>query len=272
MKILDREVFAVSLVKFRKNGETDPDKSASGFFYEHINKLYFVTNRHVIIDEKDEFFPDSLELNLHIDKENLDKSKKYTINLYEGNKKLWLEHPTYGKKIDVVALPVDKDEINSKFHVEAFSEKDLLSPRRFISIGDDLLVVGYPLGIRDTKHKTPIVRSAIIASVYPLPFDGEQYFLIDSFLHEGTSGSPVLLKPSDVIRDINGRAHLIQDRIASFKRPLIGINSGAFIPTNWEPCEEEQTKEKGCPRMGLNKVWFASLIPEILVGKVDLPS
>jgi S1-C subfamily serine protease len=264
MKILDREIFAVSLVKFRKNGITDPDKSASGFFYEHTNKLYFVTNRHVIIDEEYDFVPDSLELNLHINQEDLNKNKKYTINLYEEDKKLWLEHPTGGKKIDVVAVPVDKDEIDSKFHVVAFSEKDLISPRRFISIGDDLLVVGYPLGIRDTKHKTPIVRSAIIASVYPLPFDGEQYFLIDSFLHDGTSGSPVLLKPSDVIRDVSGRARLIHDRKASFKRELIGINSGAFIPTNWEPCKEEQIKENGCPRMGLNKVWFASLIPEIL--------
>lgn len=267
MIIFDHEVFAVSLVKFRKNGITDPIKSASGFFYKTLNKLYFFTNRHVVIDENNEFFPDCLELNLHTDREDLNKSKKFSINLYEGDKKLWLEHPVGGKEIDVVALNVDKNEIASKFHVEAFSEKDLLSPRRYISIGSDLLVVGYPLGIRDTKHKTPIIRSAIIASVYPLPFDGNPYFLIDSFLHNGTIGSPVLLKPSNIIRDINGRARLIQDKKASFKRDLIGINSGAFIPTDWEPCEEEQRMEKGCPRMGLNIVWFASLIPEILSGQ-----
>lgn len=267
MKILDHEVFAVSLVKFKINGKTDSNKSASGFFYEHINKLYFITNRHVIFDEEDKFFPDSLELNLHIDEENLDKSKKYSIDLYKGNKKLWLEHPIDGKNIDVAALPVDIEDIKSEFHVVAFRDKDLLSANRSISIGDDLLVVGYPLGIRDTIHKTPIVRSAIVASVYPLPFNGEKYFLIDSFLHDGTSGSPVLLKPSFVIRSIEGRARLSPDRNASFTRRLIGINSGAFIPTNWEPCDEEQTKEKRCPRMGLNKVWFASLIPEILNGQ-----
>ncbi|NPV63623.1 MAG: trypsin-like peptidase domain-containing protein [Methanotrichaceae archaeon] len=266
MKILDREVFAVSLIKFRKHDATLED-SASGFFYEDLNKLFFVTNRHVVVDEEEDFFPDSLELNLHTDQEDLSRSKKYTISLYEGDMRLWLEYPRDGKGIDVVALPVDKDEIDSEFHVEAFSKKDLLSPRRYISIGDDLLVVGFPLGIRDTKHKTPIVRSAIIASVYPLPFDGKPYFLIDSFLHDGTSGSPVLLKPSDVIRDVNGRARLVHDKTASFKRELIGVNSGAFIPTNWEPCDMEQIREDGCPRMGLNKVWFASLIPEIINGK-----
>ena len=105
-----------------------------------------------------------------------------------------------------------------------------------VSIGDDLLVIGYPLGIRDTKHKTPIIRSAIMASVYPLPFDGMPYFLIDSFLHEGTSGSPVLLKPSTVNRYINRGAELNLDRISSFEKKLIGIHSGSFIPVDWNPC------------------------------------
>ncbi len=263
MKILDKEVFAVSPVRFKRASEKE-DCSASGFLYEDRGDLYFITNRHVVVDEEIGFFPEEIDLNLHTDQNDLTKSETFSIPLREGEKKLWLEHqPVNGEEVDVVALPVRKEDIIPHFHVMPFSKKDLLNPSRYISIGDDLLVIGYPLGIRDTKHKTPIIRSAIMASVYPLPFDGKPYFLIDSFLHEGTSGSPVLLKPSDVIRDINGHARLNQDRIASFKRMLIGINSGAFIPSNWRPCEAEQT-EKGCPRIGLNEVWFAWLIPEII--------
>ena len=94
---------------------------------------------------------------------------------------------------------------------------------------NDLIVVGYPLGLYDSMHNTPIIRSATIAIVYPLPFEGKDYFLIDSRLHKGTSGSPVILKPQD---------------------NLVGIHSGQL---------EEDTN--------LNIVWYAELIPEIICGK-----
>lgn len=264
MKILDKEIFAVSPIRFKRDGKTD-DSTATGFFYKDRDEFYFITNRHVVIDEETGFFPDELELNLHTDQNDLTKCKKFSIQLRDGEKKLWIEHqPVNEEYVDVAVLPVRKEDLLPHFHVLPFNESDLLHPSRYISIGDDLLVIGYPLGIRDTKHKTPIIRSAVMASVYPLPFDGKPYFLIDSFLHEGTSGSPILLKPSLLNRNIDSRARLNLDSRSSFERKLLGIHSGSFIPLNWNPCDEEQLRKTGCPRIGLNKVWFASLIPEII--------
>ncbi len=262
MRILDKEVFAVSPVRFKKNGKIG-EGSASGFFYKHQDKLYFITNRHVVIDEEAGFSPDELDLNLHIDPNNLIKTDKFSIPLMEGKRKLWLEHqPVDGEEVDVVAVPVKEDI--SRFHIAPFNINDLLPTGRYVSIGDDLLVVGYPLGIRDTMHKTPVIRSAIMASIYPLPFDGKPYFLIDSFLHGGTSGSPVLLKPSSTVRFIDGHVAPNLDKWGSYKRYLLGIHSGSFIPSNWKPCKVEIEDNGICPRLGLNKVWFASLILEII--------
>jgi hypothetical protein len=100
-------------------------------------------------------------------------------------------------------------------------------------------------------------------SIYPHEI-ARSHFLIDSFLHEGTSGSPVLLKPSLLNRNIDSRARLNLDSRSSFERKLLGIHSGSFIPMDWDPCNEGQLGEKGCPRLGLNEVWFASLIPKII--------
>ncbi len=35
---------------------------ASGFFYTLADRLYLITNRHVVIKEDDDYFPDELQL------------------------------------------------------------------------------------------------------------------------------------------------------------------------------------------------------------------
>lgn len=251
-EILDHEVFAVSQIRYKKDGKPLECNTATGFFYKHKGQLYFITNRHAVFDVEDCFFPDELILSLH---KKIGISGDFSINLRDSNhEKLWLEHLQY-QYVDIAVIRVDEEKIKEKgFHVEAFSRDYDLPGNRYISIGDYLLVVGYPLGIHDGKHNTPIIRSAIMASVYPLPFDGKPYFLIDSCLHEGTSGSPVLLQPTTVIRYTNGRAEVVMDRKESFKRYLLGIHCA-----DWD--KYNQTN--------LNFVWYAKLITEIIEGNQD---
>ena len=68
--------------------------------------------------------------------------------------------------------------------------------------------------------------------------------------HNGTSGSPVLTKPTTFIRNFNGKAELVHDSIKSFKKYLIGVHSEKF--------------DERYPELDLSFVWFASLIPEII--------
>jgi hypothetical protein len=224
--VFRKSIFAVSQVKFAKGGKTKEPDSATGFFCGLDGQLYFITNRHNVIDEDDWFYPDELRLKLHTDQDDLTKNETFPIPLYDKeDKPAWLEHPK-GKKIDVVALPVDGP--TTSFFITPFNKENFGRADVYVSIGNDLIVVGYPLGLYDSKHNTPIIRSATIASVYPLPFEGEDYFLIDSRLHNGTSGSPVILKPQEY---------------------LIGIHSSQLEDTN------------------LNIVWYAKLIPEIICSK-----
>jgi len=232
---------------------------ASGFFWAHEKKLFFVTNRHVVVDEESGYGPDELQLRLHTNPDDIRANAFLSVTLYDcKHRSVWLEHPTGGKQVDVVAVPLDHDEVRSRFVVRAFSNGDLVPEDIELGIGKDLLVIGYPLGYYDEIHNLPIVRNAVMASIYPVPFRGNPYCLIDSRLHSGTSGSPVITKPSTIHRRVDGSVGLFTDDSAGF---LVGIHSATVDL----PCARDQWDEP----LGLNVVWFASLLSEIVPGSVS---
>ncbi len=58
---------------------------------------------------------------------------------------------------------------------------------------EDVLFIGYPNDIYDTKNLLPIVRKGITATPISLDFEGEPKFLIDASIFPGSSGSPVVI-------------------------------------------------------------------------------
>lgn len=282
MEINDKEIFAVAPVtcicrdyKIRAHQIC----KATGFFYRHEGKIYFITNRHVVIDEEEGYYPERLDLRLHLYRKNLRDNRIYKMPLYDEKKPLWLEHPknsgcNHNEIIDVVAILLSDDI--SKFYVEPFSSSDLIPDQRpldleaardeflfpspfkanfvpiseILKFGDTALVIGYPLAYSDTFHNLPIARNATIASVYSVPFMRKPKILIDSHLHEGTSGSPVLTKP--IVRPNSSMSYY---SMMNDKKYLIGIHSGEFDYDN--------------PQLGLYNVWLAKLIPDIITQSSD---
>lgn len=251
-------VATVAQVRCFKEGRQQAN--ASGFFYIHSDRLYFITNRHVAIKEEDEYFPDELQLKLHTNPSDIRQNETLSLRLYDdAGKPLWLEHPIRGKEIDVAAVPIDGSLVKS-FFVRSFSSADHIPQDVSIPIGEDVLVLGYPMGFHDTLHNLPIVRNAIMASVYPVPFEGKPIILIDSRLHRGTSGSPVLTKPTQMVRRADGSTSVLSGPV-SF---LVGVHSATVDVLGRDPEQDEP--------LGLNVVWFASLIPEIIMqGSAQRP-
>lgn len=64
--------------------------------------------------------------------------------------------------------------------------------------------IGYPNGLRDSLHGTPIVRQAITATPLELPFGGKPTFLLDGGVFGGSSGSPVFVFDSGSWTDTKG--------------------------------------------------------------------
>lgn len=111
----------------------------------------------------------------------------------------WILHPD--PDIDLAALPINAIEI-----------PDGLAPDRFLTLqphavtvddlrasdfseGNELFILGFPMGIAGANQNDPIVRHGIVARIQDW-YDGRsKHFLIDSSIYPGNSGGPVILKP-----------------------------------------------------------------------------
>jgi hypothetical protein len=132
--------------------------------------------------------------------------------------------------------------------LKSFSDANLLPTDLRLQIGEDILVMRYPLRkYYDDVFNLPILRNGTVAGAYPIPFKGQSYFLIDARLHKGTSGSPVITKSKYSSSRSDGRVTMSD----GFQFFLLGVNSStAQLP------EDEEL-------LGLNSAVFASFIQSI---------
>ena len=126
-----------------------------------------------------------------------------TFFLDAGWRELWLPHPAQDVDLGCISLgPLLHRLVSHGIHGHGhmFSEKDLLDSAATAELSsvEDILMVGYPSGLYDTKHNRPLVRRGITASDIKLDFEGLQEFVIDCAAYPGSSGSPIVL-PQKVV-------------------------------------------------------------------------
>lgn len=223
-----------------------PLTNASGFFFQHDKFLYLVTARHVVIDQATRHFPDRLLVSLHKDAANLPQRNDLSVPLYHKGVPQWFQHPRFGRA-DVVAIAINDPHALSEHFVDTFNAADIVGSDQTLPLGQQVFILGFPLGFHDTFNNLPIVRSATIASSFSHPFKNEPYFLTDCRLHRGMSGSPVIYRPDPA----PGAA---PNTAPNWR--LLGIHTSALDVSDRDPSQDE--------RLALNMTWYASLLPEIL--------
>jgi S1-C subfamily serine protease len=221
--------------------------SATGFFYTRNNDLFLVTNQHVLYNETEKVFPEALRLRLHTDPNHITKNAEIEIPLYQDGKQVWKVH---GKEpqADVALVKLDKNDLQKRFFIRAWSKQSFLPERYPLDPGEDIFIMGYPLSFHDVKHNLPVFRNAMIASSYRTPFQGLPLFLTDANLHPGTSGSPVITKPKNTWVDDKGNTEIVTGTVYY----LLGVHSGTIDP-----------KITGGQQIGLGAAWYIELVEEI---------
>ncbi|MBI2847506.1 MAG: trypsin-like peptidase domain-containing protein [Chloroflexi bacterium] len=225
--------------------------TATGFFYRNKeDKVFLITNKHVLYDRDRHYFPDWLRFHVHSDLNHLTKTKHIDLRLWgKGGKRLWKWVPH--RPIDVAALEVPANQLADCRFIN-FSQEDMLKdqllPGKDIDLGLQALVVGYPLDFYDKNTLLPMARGAIVATWPWLNFEGKPCFLVDARLHPGMSGSPVISSPGTVCRKQNSKG---VEEVANKKETyLLGVFSDERTPWG-EP-------------IGLNTVWHASIIRDMV--------
>jgi S1-C subfamily serine protease len=117
---------------------------------------------------------------------------------------LWVQHPK--ADVAVMYLPTVPDELRRA----AIVPTDLLATDQLLAQfeihpGDELNVLGYPLGFSHTGGFA-VLRSGKIASYPLIPTKDNPYFLLDFRVFRGNSGGPVYLVQSN--RTYGGAIHM----------------------------------------------------------------
>ena len=211
---------------------------ASGFFFQRDERLYLITNRHVLIDRPTGHLPDRIEIEVHTDTDNLTQATALSVWLYREGRAIWHQGSDAAGEIDVAAIALDRAAMPAAEVLRAFTPAHLQLRLQEVKVGTPLLVVGFPLGFHDTLHHLPVVRQAVIASSFGLRFQGQGYFLTDARTHHGTSGAPVVM----------------QDNSAEAELPwkLLGVHSARLDMVG----SSRQIEES----LGLNCAWYADIL------------
>jgi S1-C subfamily serine protease len=215
--------------------------NATGFFFERDRQLYLITNRHVVLDKPSDHFPDRLEIELHVDAENVADTVQFSIPLYRNGKSIWREGFDSTSPIDVVALELERGALPKTLSFHAFTPAHLVERLDQVEIGTSVLIVGFPLGVHDTLHRLPVARQAVIASAFGIRFQGSGYFLTDARMHRGTSGAPVVARES---APRAGRAELTWR--------LLGVHATRLDIANRDIEKDEA--------LDLNCAWYADIL------------
>ena len=217
-----------------------PMTNASGFFFERDGRLYLVTSRHVLIDEPSKHFPNRIEIELHTQADNLAKSARFSLLLYQDGKSQWRQGTDASGEIDVAVIQIQRGALPADSLLFAFTPAHVQHLDAAVEVGSSALIVGFPLGFHDTLHHLPVVRQAIIASAFGMRFNGLGYFLTDARTHRGTSGAPVVLRDPDAAADDD------------LPWKLLGVHSARLDMANRDRQEDES--------LGLNCAWYANIL------------
>jgi hypothetical protein len=196
--------------------------SATGFLCEYKEKLFLITNWHVVngrnnftkelLDTKHGALPGFLYLQLiytqQVQDDNFNtfplpfEQPLFYYNsdedFYDESKPLWIEHDRKNE-IDVVAIDLTQFKNLSSlpgFKLATYKIEEEIAYSQYtsgISVMDKAFIIGFPLSSGVSPNEYPIYKGATIASEIK-DNDEPPIIFIDEKTKSGMSGSPVILK------------------------------------------------------------------------------
>jgi len=199
-------IFSVVYISNSSSGQ-----AGTGFLvYRKVNekegRVFLISNKHILNPKslKDEPNEDK-EARAAVILNRLENGEIKALNIEvilrdkEGQEFL-RRHPN--KDIDVAALDFtpyisEKGTLKSELKIGFISEDKLATKDKleedFVTVGDKVLILGYPLNLVEGGHCIPIARDGVIASYPTSNFRNLPIILVDATMVRGSSGSPVFL-------------------------------------------------------------------------------
>ena len=191
--------------------------SGTGFFYTfNVNGNEYpalITNKHVVRYNPDEV----MTFFLHLKTGETSSDENYQV-IYQTN---WIFHST--KDLCFCFINPLFEEVKKRTGKEVFyttNEKSIVATQQKLeelSALEELVMVGYPIGLWDQKNNLPIFRKGYTASHPALDFNEQGIGLVDMACFPGSSGSPIYVLNENGYSDKDGNFYMAKRVI------LIGI-------------------------------------------------
>lgn len=168
--------------------------TATGFLVQRGGGTYLVTNYHVLAARNSVganmlssgAWPDEVAI-LHNVAGQLATWQPERERVRDDDGPLWLTHPTLGRRVDVVALPLTKLAGYDPFSYDLEGGPDVQ-----FGVTSQVSIIGFPFG-RTGGGAFGIWVQGTVATEPAVDFDDLPCFLVDSRTRRGQSGSPVIL-------------------------------------------------------------------------------
>jgi len=134
-------------------------------------------------------------------------------------------------KKDILCMPLTEELILDSKKLET------------LSAIEDVVMVGYPIGLWDQEHNLPIFRKGITASHPAIDFNSDNIGLVDIACFPGSSGSPICILNENIHTKKNGKIYLHSRFIflgVLFQGPLFNAQGELVI-------KNIPTEQKICP-------------------------
>lgn len=169
------------------------DRSASG---TENYRLFLVTNRHVLATRPGA--PSRTDVLIRVNRKG-GAARRVRLALRGGEGGNWAFHPD--DEVDVAVILVNARvllEAGMDFNYFRPGDVAYLATMQELDIGpgEELFVLGFPMGMSGVERNYVIARAGMIARLDEEILASAGTFLIDAAMFPGNSGGPVIVKPN----------------------------------------------------------------------------
>jgi V8-like Glu-specific endopeptidase len=193
--------------------------SGTGFFYNfdlesNVTIPTIITNKHVINhNEKEQIsitFHTGSAINKVIDKGSIQ------VNLSVE----WHFHPNHDLCFTFLGPIIDfvLKKYNKNIFYVSLNRNNFWLPNELekLSAVEDVLMVGYPIGLWDKKNNLPLFRRGITASHPGIDFEKKDIGVVDMACFPGSSGSPIFIDSVSAYHDKDENKYVLGKKRSIF--------------------------------------------------------
>lgn len=199
---------------------------------DDIYSVFLVSNKHVLCNQTKIF--------LRFNPQGGQPAQNYPLQIKNGTTNLCKLHPNDNVDVAVVNMPqtyfdnLVQNGVRPRFFTYDTDCYNIVDLKKIETTeGDDIFVLGYPMGNVGNTRQYVILRGGVIARIHDMLEGFSSDYIIDAPVFPGNSGGPVIIKPE--FTHIEGTKSQNESRLIGLVKSYIPYRDVAISPQTGRP-------------------------------------